>query len=187
MNQAHSPRRRQRGVSLAEVLTTCAIVAALAGMAIPVIQSVTGSMRLAAATNDLVAHLYLARSESIKRNGRVALCKSENGESCATGGGWQQGWIVFHDRNGNGRRDTGEAMVQKAGAVQDGLRVAGNATLARYVSFHPTGETRTAGGGFQAGTITLCNASAGVTEARQIIINAVGRPRIHKTTVTACA
>jgi type IV fimbrial biogenesis protein FimT len=187
MNKPHAPLRRQRGVSLVEILITCAILAGIAGMALPAIQWVTGSMRLTATANELLAHLHLARSESIKRNGRVALCKSINGEACASGGGWQQGWIVFHDRNGNGVRDVGEVLVQKAAGAQDSLRVSGNATLARYVSFVPSGETQTPGGGFQAGTITLCHASAGRTEARQIIVSAVGRPRVHKTTVAACA
>lgn len=39
------------------------------------------------------------------------------------------------------------------------------------------GSTSTTGGGFQAGTFTLCIQSAGETDAREIIIAGTGRPR----------
>jgi type IV fimbrial biogenesis protein FimT len=58
--------------------------------------------------------------------------------------------------------------------------------VSKYVSFAGNGGTLLLSGAFQAGTITLCKASEGVTDARQIVINAVGRPRIKKTTVDAC-
>ena len=42
------------------------------------------------------------------------------------------------------------------------------------------GATKLVGGGFQAGTLTLCRQSGRAGEGRQIILNAVGRPRVQK-------
>ena len=145
------------------------------------------SVQLSSASNDLLAGLLMARSEAIKRNGRVVLCKSADGISCAGTGGWEQGWIVFHDGNNNGTRDGGEEIIQRAQALSADLRVTGNLNVARYVSYAPTGATRLVGGGFQAGTITLCRQSAEGGEARQIVLSSSGRPRVQKTLVGACA
>jgi type IV fimbrial biogenesis protein FimT len=136
--------------------------------------------------SDLLSHLHVARSEAIKRNGRVALCKSADGRTCAAGGGWEQGWIVFHDGDNDGDRAAGEPLISVMGALPAGWRLAGNQNVARYISFHPNGGTRLVSGGFQAGTLTLCRAASGATEASQVVINANGRPRLHKATVDSC-
>ena len=65
------------------------------------------------------------------------------------------------------------------------MRLSGNQNVSRYVSFTPTGATRLIGGGFQAGTLTVCRESAEAGEARQIILNAVGRPRVQRSTVAS--
>jgi type IV fimbrial biogenesis protein FimT len=54
------------------------------------------------------------------------------------------------------------------------------------VSFEPSGATRTVGGAFQAGTLTLCRQSVASNEARQIILNAVGRPRVQRLEIASC-
>jgi type IV fimbrial biogenesis protein FimT len=47
--------------------------------------------RLAAHTNDLLTSLHLARTEAIKRNARVTLCKSADAAICSTAAGGT-GW-----------------------------------------------------------------------------------------------
>lgn len=139
-----------------------------------------------AATEEVLADLRQARSEALKRNRRVTICKSADGSSCSTAGGWQQGWIMFHDENNNGVRDAGEEAIAQHGPLAANLRVTGNTPVSRYVSYSAVGSTRLVGGGFQAGTLTLCSTSAGPTAAREIIVNAVGRPRMQKATVASC-
>ena len=70
--------------------------------------------------------------------------------------------------------------------MPEDLRLSGNLNVAKYVSYTPTGEARLASGGFQAGTITLCNPSLQREEARQIVISSVGRPRVQKAQVAQC-
>ena len=66
------------------------------------------------------------------------------------------------------------------------LRISGNASLASYVAYVANGSTRLTNGGFQAGTLTVCQASGRSTPARQIVINATGRPRVQKSVVDSC-
>ncbi|MEO8655596.1 MAG: GspH/FimT family protein, partial [Ramlibacter sp.] len=141
---------------------------------------------LTAASNTLVSSLYLARNEAIKRNGRVVLCKTIDGIHCAATGGWEQGWIIFHDTNNNSLREDVEPIIQHQQALSASLRMTGNATVESYISFVSTGGTRLVGGGFQAGTLTLCRASTSAADARQVILNAAGRPRTQKAAIPAC-
>ncbi len=90
MNNIHS-----RGFSLAELLVLIAILGALLGIAAPSYRDFVLETRMTEEANEFLAALTLARSEAIKRNGTVTVCKSSNGTACT--GNWQQGWLVFTD------------------------------------------------------------------------------------------
>lgn len=179
-------RPAARGVTLLEMLVVLALAAVLSLIAVPAMSQVFESIKLSSATNVFVSGLHLARSEAIKRNSRVVLCKSADGLLCATSGGWEQGWIVFHDINNNSLRETTEKIIVRENRLADTLRLTGNLNVARYVSFAPTGATKLVSGGFQAGTLTVCKQSLEAGEARQIVLNAVGRPRVHRSAVDSC-
>jgi type IV fimbrial biogenesis protein FimT len=174
------------GFTLVEALVVMAIASALVALAAPSYRTLADSIRLTSASNAFLAHLYLARSEAIKRNARVVLCKSFDGTACASTGGWEQGRVVFHDANNNGLLDAGEQVLAVEAGLHADLRLVGNQNVAKYVSFDSTGSTRLVGGGFQAGTLTLCRHSRSPGEARLIVLNAVGRPRIRKGSVDDC-
>jgi type IV fimbrial biogenesis protein FimT len=199
MNTAHTPSLRplrfaaQRpfnysanGFTLLELLVVVTAMLVLLLVAAPSMSAVVNSIRLTSASNNFLSHMYLARSEAIKRNARVALCKSADGATCASSGGWEQGWVVFHDTNNNGLLDAGEPVIARQQALPAALRLTGNQNVAKYVSFEPSGATRTVGGAFQAGTLTLCRQSVASNEARQIILNAVGRPRVQRLEIASC-
>jgi type IV fimbrial biogenesis protein FimT len=178
---------RHRGFSLVESLVTLALVGALLALGASSLSDLFHGLRLQALSGDLFQQLLLARSEAIKRNGRVVLCKSPDGAGCAADGAWEQGWILFQDRNNSGARDDGEPVLQRLNALPPGWRLTANAPVGRYVSYGPMGGARMASSGaFQAGTFTLCRASTERTEARQIIINAGGRPRVQKVWLDDC-
>jgi type IV fimbrial biogenesis protein FimT len=142
----------------------------LVASAAPAVNSIGTSMKLSSFSNSFVSLMQMARGEAIKRNSRVVVCKSAEGISCTPVGGWEQGWIVFHDRNNNGARDTGETLIGRVQALPQPYRMSGNQSVARYISFSPDGSTRLTSGAFQAGTVTVCRQSADRAEARQVII-----------------
>jgi type IV fimbrial biogenesis protein FimT len=179
--------RKDRGFTLVELLIAVAVAAILLGIGVPSFSRVLNTTRLSDASNTLLASMKRARSEAIKRNGRVTLCKSSDGVTCASAGGWEQGWIMFHDSNHDGDRSRDEPVIERVQAMNTGVRVTGNAHVEKYVSFLANGLSRLVSGGFQAGTVTLCNHSAAAGEARQIVLNAVGRARIQKADAVQCA
>jgi type IV fimbrial biogenesis protein FimT len=177
---------RQRGFSLGESLVTLAVAGTLVTVGVSTVGDLVEGLRLQAVAGDVQYQLMLARSEAIKRNARVVLCKSADGQSCTAAGRWEQGWILFQDRDNSGTREPQEPLLQQPPLVPGGWRIVGNGPVARYVSYGPLGTTELTSGAFQAGTFTVCRASARAVEGRQIVINAGGRPRVQKVWLDSC-
>ena len=181
--------RRQRlmqGFTLIELVATLAVLMVTLSIGVPSLTALAHSMKLSSISSSFVSHMHLARAEAIKRNSRVVLCKSADGQSCSATGGWEQGWIVFHDANNNGLHEADETILEREQALPPSLKLTGNLNVVNYLSFASTGATKLIGGAFQAGTLTLCHESASAGDARQIVLNAVGRPRVQKVSVTSC-
>jgi type IV fimbrial biogenesis protein FimT len=174
------------GFSLVELLAVLAVLTVAAGISIPSMQALTASMRVSSASNELLADLLLARSEAAMRRTRIVVCKSDEGVRCSPSGSWRQGWIVFEDRDGNGIRAPDEPLLQRRPPGDASVHITGNSPVASYVAYVPNGSTRLTGGGFQAGTLTVCRASASPAAARQIVINATGRPRVQRAQLDNC-
>lgn len=138
--------------------------------------SLVQDARMTAAANQLMGHLSLARSEAIKRNGRVTLCKSRDGVVCTDDSAWQEGWLVFADDNKNHKLDVGETILY----VQEAL--SGNMTLHygetgtyTYMGYNSAGEA------VRAATFTFCD-GRGAEKAKGIIVYWTGRPRVSTKT-----
>ena len=174
------------GFTLIELMVVVAIAAILASQAVPSLTATVRSIQLSTATNTFFTSLILTRSEAIKRNSRAVLCKSVAGGACDSSGGWEQGWIVFHDLNNNVTVDAGEVILLRQEALQVPLRLTGNTNVANYISYTSTGTTEMVSGAFQAGTLTACTESLTRVVARQIVISSMGRPRSVKAEVQQC-
>jgi type IV fimbrial biogenesis protein FimT len=175
-----------RGFSLTESLVALATMGTLLAMAATTVGDLLHSLRLQATAGDVLQQLMLARSEAIKRNTRVVLCKSADGAACSAGGRWEQGWILFQDANNSGTREPHEPLLQRVNPLPPGWRIQANTPVGRYVSYGPLGIAQLASGAFQAGTFTVCRTSIETGEGRQIVINAGGRPRVQKVQVDSC-
>ena len=169
-----------------ELTATVAVAVIVLAIGVPSLRRAIESRHLDRAVMTMFSTLALARSEAIKRNGAVVLCKSADGIACANDGGWEQGWITFHDINNNADLDAGEAVIQKAEAVGGGIHFSGNLKVARYISFSGLGAPRTVGGAFQAGTLTACRNKPGSVDGRQVVLSATGRVRLGKVPAAEC-
>jgi type IV fimbrial biogenesis protein FimT len=130
-----------------------------------------------------VTALNLARSEAVKRSVRVTVCKSADGATCAAGGGYEQGWIVFVDPNNNATVDAGEQLIRAYGALSGGLTLIGRVVnnvdnVGNFVSYTSSGSSKLATGTFQAGTLDLCRANY-TTQSREIVIARGGRTQVR--------
>ena len=126
-------KRYSSGFTLMELMITLVIATLLFTVAIPSFNGLIKKSRIASYTNNLVTSLALARSEAVKRNTQVSLCASNNGTNC-TGTSFDQGWIVFTDRNTAGTVDGTDTIlrVQEA-ALGLNFTITGNA-LVQYRS-----------------------------------------------------
>ena len=105
--QRHRPRSsalRMRGFSLIEVMVTVGILAILAALAGPSFQPLIDKWRVQQTVENMKSTLYYARSEAIKRGGRVGIQKNDDVADCtaSTSQEWGCGWFVFVDSEGTG-------------------------------------------------------------------------------------
>lgn len=160
--------------TLVEALVALAVAAVLLGAALPDLRGFAERQRMRAAATDLLAALHLARAQALGRGDIVVVAPSD-----PAGVAWQQGWIVFADRDGNGRPGAGEEVLFRHGPVADGMRIWSRLSAAAppwYVAYNSAGRSCRAGNGNAAnfGTLSL---RAG-REARNIKINMLGRARL---------
>jgi len=104
--------RRTAGYSLIELMTVISIAAILMTVGVPSYRYVTNSNRVTAEVNSLYMDLELARSTAVEQGTPVTVCPSTDGRNCLSRSrGWQGGWIIFSDLNGNGVVDSGDEVV----------------------------------------------------------------------------
>jgi type IV fimbrial biogenesis protein FimT len=180
---------KSKGFTLIELMVTLAIAAIVITIGVPSFRQTINSNRLITVANSFIASINLARSEAIKRNSRVVVCGSSNGKEC-TGSGYQSGWIVFVDNNNdalctNCGEDTGELVIQRVEALPGNMTLNAAGSMNSYISYSPSGSSKVTGGGFQFGTLKLCNADY-KEQSRNIIIARGGRVRVEKKEPADC-
>lgn len=94
-------RDKSRGFTLLELLTTVSVAAVLLGIAVPSFTAIIRQNRLASQTNEFIVTLAVARSEAVKRGGRISVCSSNAAQTACSGAGdWGNGWLLFSDLDG---------------------------------------------------------------------------------------
>lgn len=170
-----SPRFKQLGLTLLELLIGLAIGAVLLSLAVPSMQSLLGDSEMSATTNELVYSLQTARSEAIKRAQAVALCPSEDALTAdpECGGDYIDGWIVYEDTNGNGSRESSDEVILQRAARSPLFSIDPDSVFENRVYFGTSGSSINPTGVPLSGVIAL-DYDAG-SETRSIVISASGR------------
>ena len=166
--------RSARGFTLVELMIVLLILAVILVFAVPAFQQVRLATRLTNYANDLVGSIYLARGEAIKRNNQVRLCATSDGTTCATSGGWQQGWIVL---------DPNDVVLQYQSGLQAGYSftetVNGGATT---LTFDASGLVSPAPASF-----TICRQTPSVgNQKREVNVTTIGRTNVERGSATTC-
>lgn len=163
-------RHRAGGFTLLELLVTVSVLGILTGLAVPAFSTMWLNSQRTVAVNAFIHSVFLARSTALQRGRTVSICRSTDGETCSNGmADWQRGWIVFvnADRDQPPVRDTNEPLLSVFAAWKGGTITSNRVSY----SFRPQHND------VLNGTLVFCD-RRGPSEARAIIINYAGRPRI---------
>ena len=176
---------QSKGFTLIEALVAMALLGILLAIAAPAMTELRGRYQLQGQAQGLLDSMVMARAEALRRQQRVSLCAQAVMGQCDNQGRWQQGWLVFVDSNSNGLREPQELLLEARAAVPSPMRVGVTNTVKTYLSFSSEGRTATTQGAFMAGTWRFCLPT--VNQGWQVVVNALGRPRVEQQAVTSCS
>lgn len=101
---------RHRGFTLLELMLVITVAAVILGLGIPNMTQFIRNNRMTSAANDMLAALYTARTEAVKRRAFTTFCFTDNptadAPTCANAG---RGWIVFVDDANPAAADANDA------------------------------------------------------------------------------
>jgi type IV fimbrial biogenesis protein FimT len=163
-----------------ELMITLALASILMAVAVPSFNQMIVSGRLTAQSNEMVAAFSLARSEAIKRNANVTLCRADNNSTnCVTAAGLWQNWII---------RTTAGTVVRQGNVNTFGGTLVMRSTLVNdQVVFGPDGLARTSGAMVADHTITVCAQRRVDRNVRQITLGRGSRMSTAASTATCTA
>ncbi|MEJ0087546.1 MAG: GspH/FimT family pseudopilin [Pseudomonadota bacterium] len=162
-------RNGSRGITLVELCFGLAVVATLAGLAVPGFRADLRAGAVRSAAYELLAGLQQARAGSILEGRTGVLCLSDAAGQCLTAGTQAGHWQVFLEVDG--RPALLAAQSLPPGVVLRSSRL--------RLSFWPDSLAAS------TGTLTICD-SQRIARPRAIVVSQGGRARVTSPAETAC-
>lgn len=180
-NARYRARRGGAGFTVVELMVTVAVASVLLTIAVPSFNQMIVSGRLTAQSNEIVAAMSMARSEAIKRNANVTLCRSEDSIQCVTAAGAWQNWII--------RVGAGAGTVVRQGSINTfgGTLVVRSTLSIDQVVFGADGLARTGGATVADHAVTVCSRRAVDRNVRRIVLGAGSRMSTASSNATCTA
>ncbi len=117
--------QRQRAFTLIELMISILVLLVLVAVAVPSFTDLLARNRLSGQANELLTVIQLARSEAIKQNQTIRLCKANADlDDCSAASGAWNGWVLI---------DTASpATVIRAGRFDGRLVISATFTELRF-------------------------------------------------------
>lgn len=162
-----------RGFTLIELIITITIAAILLGLAVPGMQGFVENNRMKLTVGQLADSLNFARSEATKRRFPVSVCPRSTDTSCAGGGAWNSGWLVFTDDDSNGVIDGINEVLRVVDSLPNHVTLETSGFATSYVQYSSTGELNV------SGRFKICNNQSSFDSiSRAIDVSATGRANV---------
>jgi type IV fimbrial biogenesis protein FimT len=166
------------GFTLIELMVTLVIVGIIATIGIPAFNGIINSNRLQAPANEVLAAMNFARTEAIRRNSTVIVCKGNTTLSGCTTGTSDWSALLVMDTNTTGTATN----VLRVVAFDSQLKVHASIEALRYTS---QGFIRNATNDPLNGTIRICIAkNQPVENARNLSFASGGRLNISSAALS---
>jgi len=160
-----------KGMSLLELLITLGILSVLLSISMPDFEELVESVSADATLRKLATAIQLGKSAAITNRTTVTLCRSYDGLNC--GGSWQDGVLVFTDRNRDRAINENDRLVRHVTFPNSKGHIRFRAFQNKqYLQLTSLGVTHS-----QNGNFTYCPFSGDSKLARQLIVNRTARLR----------
>jgi type IV fimbrial biogenesis protein FimT len=161
---------KKTGFSLLELLITIVLISIISTLAFPSFQSFFMQSQSKTLATQLMQALHLARSEAMLRGITITLCQSADHTTCS--GNWEDGQIIFADtKNTATVQDKEDLLYVFSSSRHKGILHWRSSLHRNYLSFYPTGFTRS-----EDGTFWYCQ-TENHPASWAIIVNQAGRAR----------
>ena len=167
-------RHNGDGFTLVELLLVLSILSILLGLSLPNFQAMYAQRHADTVIRKVSEAIQLARMSAIRTGKLVTLCRSDSGVEW--GGQWQDGIMVFSDRNGDRKINQDDVLQQfiTFPGINGSLKWRAFQNR-QYLQITNQGFTR-----YQNGNFTYCPNNGDASLAHQLIINRTARIRFAK-------
>lgn len=179
--------RTQQGFTIYELMMTVLIVGIVLSIGIPNLSAFRQNSRMTTTANDLHSSFHLARSEAPRAKTNMTICSSTNSMAAlpTCGGEFENGWVVFEDRDGDIVIDAAEPILRRFPPTAAGVTI-NTAASPDYFSFGSNGQGRgdVLAGVTAVSTAVLCDdrgnipAGGGHSAARVLVVTPLGRATV---------
>lgn len=161
--------RKQKGVTLLEMMITVAILAIVLTVVAPNVQGILIKNRAVASMNELSTVIQYARNSAIDEQARAVFCPSADFNKCTSN--WRNPKIVFIDLDSDGERGANEPLLVATETLNTTMTLSSTTDL---INFDESGAASV------QTVIKLCHSSNQAQYARLLEVSPQGRVKLSQ-------